>query len=474
MLTNRRKLAFAVAVPALIAAGCSNFLTGDKLSNNPNRPTVASALQLVTGSEVNIMSTWETYPFNLFPLWVDQIAGVQRQWADYARFLSGTDQFTADNPWLLTYGQGGLKDMLLADSLAGDANNILLRGEERVLRALLIGTAADIWGDIPDTQAGKTTASNVVQPTFDSQADVYAHMEALLDSAITDLQAGTGPGCSGCDFFFDNDAAKWLAAAHTLKARFYLHQSRTGDPTPMLNLAIAEAQQGIDSPDGDLQTAHTQTFGEQNLFYQFLIGPRAGDVEPSQLHISVIRDSLNEPALLADLYTRNRAGIYKGSSPGQSGGNDISEFAVGPTSSMGIVTFAENQMILAEAQYRTGLTSDAATTLNDFRAAVGAGSLSLSGGRLLEAIILEKFAHMFLNPEVWQDYLRTCVPNIDLPANHSQSFNWIPARLPYGYTETISNPNVPADQPLANANFPKVAADPLGNACKGQVGRPGS
>lgn len=472
---RRFELALVAALPLAAAVGCKDFLTGNKLSDNPNRPSTANAYELFVGSEVNITAQWETYPFNLFPLWVQQIAGVQRQWKNYAEFRSGTDQFTADPAWNAIYGQGGYGDLRKTDSLATAVNNVVLRGEERVLRALVAGTAADIWGDVPFTEAGAEA-----KPHFDTQAAVYAHVEALLDSAIADLAsgqgAGTASGCSvQCDFFFNDDTTKWIAAAHTLKARYYMHQSRGTDSLALFGLAATEAQAGISSPGGDMQTSHTTTFGEQNLFYQFLIGPRAGDVEPSQVHMDVL-DTTGNQALLSVLYKPNASGKFKGSVAGQSGGTDVSAFAVGPTTPMGIVTSTENQMILAEAQFRSGNATQALATLNAYRTSVGAPAEpgSPSGARILIAILEEKFARGFLNPEVYFDYLRTCVPNVPMPANHSESFNYIPARLPYGYTETISNPNLPPSQPLANANDPKNLTDPTGAPCAGQKDRPGT
>lgn len=477
-MTKRLVLALAAVLPALATAGCSDFLTGSKLSNNPNRPVAADAYELFTGSQVNVMSQWETYPFNLFPLWAEQIVGVQRQWKDYSQLRSGTDELTADGAWQTLYGQGGYADLLAADTLAAALDNLVLRGEARVLRALLAGTAADIWGDVPFSEAGVTP-----QPKFDSQADVYAHVEALLDSAIADLQSGHGSGahagCSvQCDFFFRDTVPLWVATAHTLKARFYMHQTRGADSLTNFGLALAEAQQGISTPSGDLQTNHTSTFGEQNLFYQFLIGPRAGDVEPSQLHMDVIKAIGDSAQLLPLFYSKASNGTYLGSAAGQTGATgsiSVSKFTMGATTPVGIVTYAENQMLLAEAQYRTGNPSDALATLDAYRASVGAPAVpgSPSGAQILVDIIEEKYARNLINPEVLFDYLRTCVPNIPMPASHSQSFNWVPARLPFPHSERTTNPNVPADDPIANANAPKNLTDPLGAPCAGQKDRVG-
>jgi starch-binding outer membrane protein, SusD/RagB family len=468
----------------VLLVGCKDWLTGDKLTNNPNKPTDATAEQLFTGVEVSIMSLWETYPMNLLPLWAQQIVGVTRQWADYANYLSGTDNITADGLWNQMYGGGGLADARRIDSLTTANGDIVLRGEGRVLQALIVGTAADIWGDIPFSQAG---FADIKTPQFDTQADVYAHIEALLDSAIADMASGQGDGALTADVIYANDVAKWTAAAHTLKARFYMHTSRGADSTARFTAALAEAQLGIrtatgglqiSSPAYDFQSVHTTTAGEQNLFYNFLIGPRAGDVEPSAIHITALDSTANDSLLPVFYISNDPTGAFIGSSAGVSAGGTVATFAITATTPMGIVTYAENELILAEAQYRLGDQAGALATLNAFRASVGAPAAAVPGvtNGLLVAILLEKYGRLFLNPEVYFDYLRTCVPNIPAPVGASADFPYVPARLPYGYTEEITNPDphIP-NQPgnLANANFPKNLTDPTGATCIGQANRPG-
>ena len=95
-----KPMARAVVLLAMGAAGTtfggSTFLTCDKCTANPNVPTSATADQLFIGAQVSVMAQWETYPFNLLPTWVDQIAGVNRQWQNYANYASGTDNVTSD------------------------------------------------------------------------------------------------------------------------------------------------------------------------------------------------------------------------------------------------------------------------------------------------------------------------------------------------------------------------------------------
>jgi hypothetical protein len=257
-----------------------------------------------------------------------------------------------------------------------------------------------------------------------------------------------------------------------------MHTAEKSDLTydnAILQNVLNETANGISSPEGSLETKHTDNNLEHNLFYEFLIGSRKGDVEPSALHIS-LANQLNDDVMLAQTYNRNSGGNYVGSAAGQTGGNAVSTFAMGPATSTGVVTYAENALLSAEAHYRLGASALAQSDLDAERAAYGeTGATPISGATngLLITILREKFVRLFLNPEVYFDYLRTCVPNIPLPANHSSAFFYVPARVPYGYTESTTNPNIPAD-PLTNGNWPKHPTDPSGATCAGQAQRPGA
>ena len=465
MKIKSRALALVAMVGVATTFGCNNFLTGDKLSNNPNLPTSATADQLFIGVQVATMADWEAFPLNLLPTWVDQIAGVNRQWANYADYASGTDNITSDGTWIATYGPGGLADLRRAEDEATASGNLKEVGELKVLEALFMGTAADLFGDVPYDSA--LTA----EPKFDTQADVYTHVQATLDTAITDL-AGAGAG-GAVDFYFASDFSKWTATAHTLKARYFMHTAENPDlsyDNTKLNSVLTETASGILDPSGDFATQHTSNNLEANLFYEFLIGARAGDVEPSQLHISLLQ-SLNDNNLLASLYSSP----YLGSTAGVSAGSHVSSFLVNATTQMIIVGNYENTLLSAEAHYRLGATGPAGTELQAEHAAYGEpGAVPIVGGAngLLVTIINEKFARGFLNPEVYFDYLRTCVPNIPLPANIANAFTAVPARFNYGFTEEITNTKTPSD-PIANANWPKHATSPSGVACFGQKDRVG-
>jgi len=101
-----------------------------------------------------------------------------------------------------------------------------------------------------------------------------------------------------------------------------------------------------------------------------------------------------------------------------------------------IVTWAENQLILAEAKFRTGDSVGAVANENTVRVAVGLPAL---GAVSFTDVMTEKYIAMFQNIDVWSDYKRTCIPVL-IPNGTAPE---VLGRMPYGSAERTSNPNIP-------------------------------
>ena len=93
--------------------------------------------------------------------------------------------------------------------------------------------------------------------------------------------------------------------------------------------------------------------------------------------------------------------------------------------------------------------------------------MAAAGQSLLAEILTEKYVADFQTIEAWNDYKRTCTPNLaPVVANRE-----IPARFFYDASErqTDSNIPLPTQQPARNANDPANAiSDATGQACLGQ------
>src|SRR5205085_340059 len=105
---SRVLLGGTALVAAFGLAACNNWLTGDKLSENPNRPSTANAEQLFVGVQVQTFATFTgRYPMQLLPMFARQFAGVARQWTNYSTFNGAPTENDADAGFNDVYGRGG-------------------------------------------------------------------------------------------------------------------------------------------------------------------------------------------------------------------------------------------------------------------------------------------------------------------------------------------------------------------------------
>jgi hypothetical protein len=432
----RKSLMLAGAASlALTAAACTSFLTDTKASTDPNNPPKATRFQLLTGVQAaQFLAQEGNAPF-IVCLWMQQCQGVGGRFVDQESQYAVTNATT--NPEFAgVYGTGGLLDIKAIEASADSAGDQQFKGVAEVWEALVIGTAADLWGDIPYREA----SADIDQPHYDPQLQVYDDVEAKLDQAITDL-AGSGPGAGTNDFVYGGDVAKWTAAANTLKARYHLHMVESRGNSEYQK-AIDAATNGIASHDGDFLTAHTTATLERNIWNQFQESSGFGDDLVAGATLVNIMNAQSDP----------RRAQYFGKTPnGNYGGVDVNG-SVGPNGISGIrgtrnsgtfrqpiVTSDENSLILAEANFVLHGAAAAQPFLDQERTSNGLSPIPAT----MQSIMTEKYIALFQNVEVWNDWKRTCIPA--LTAFPSATFGHeIPGRFYYGSSEEASNPNTPS------------------------------
>ena len=152
---------------------------------------------------------------------------------------------------------------------------------------------------------------------------------------------------------------------------------------------------------------------------------------------------------LAVYYDPNDSGNFVGADPGQTTG-DFSQLDTLVRIKQGfqqpIVTFEENQLIIAEAALQTGKPAVALTALNAERTAQGVPTF---GAATLHNIMVEKSIALFQNLEVWSDWRRT-----NIPALTPFGGGTIPRRIQYQDEEIAANPSIPGPGPQRNWNDP--------------------
>jgi hypothetical protein len=469
-----RMKTLVVAGAAVAATACSDFLGGDKLDFDPNRPTSAEAAQLFTAVQVNSYYILNGHAARVLAMWMQQMAGTDRQYRGYDQYSITEGLF---GEYSAAYTGGGLIDMRAIQAEAEASGNKILGGITKVWEALVMGFVADMYGDAPYSQA--VNGDEFPQPELDTQIEIYAALQTLLDGAIADLQSGQG-SVGDLDLSLGGDPALWIGVANSLKARLYLHTAEVNPSAYQQALSalctgatLATCTKGIQSSAGDLKQYHSDASGEENIWWQFIARDRDSYMRPGKFLVDLM-NTRSDPRR-AEYFQLNGNGTYGGAAPGE-GLNTAIHSNLGlprlnPDYDQPIITYEETLAIIAESAYRTNNIALARQALDALRAtyggsAVGAG---LSGTALLTRILEEKYIALFQNYEVYNDWKRTCYPNLT-PANATLGGN-IPARFTYPVAERSANPdNIPdaGAQPRRNANDPVTTTSASGAACIGQ------
>jgi hypothetical protein len=520
-------LACAVGVLTLAATiACSDFLTGpgkDQDPNNVNNLTDPGPLYLSVQTAQAVQ--FEGGLARIAGLYTQQIAGPARQ--QIAVDLYQSQPTDVDPYFSSVYTAGGLVDARRVQELALARGDSTTAGIAKVYEALIVGTATSFWGDLPYSQAIQSNAT----PAFDTQQQIYTGLQQTLDQAITFLsrtgRTNVGPG--NFDLIYGATAgglrSLYTQVAHTLKARYYLHLAER-DPA-MYARARTEALLGISDPANDMNWYNSSNATSQNIFYQFQgqrsdLGPGAAMVNLMKSRVARGVDTPDRLALYfvdycsaqgAPAISATDPNSYYGYRPGGDaalpGGegapagskcgtgdasgsysdfNVLNGVGTGTQTIPGFrspaVTYAENQLILAEASYQVagggaaGTAAaqpylDAARTNQAYGASAN-GAITLPAqpsGPLaypatLQNIMEEKYIDLFLNPEVWSDFKRTCLPYLapapdkpDAPAPGTQFVR----RVPYGLNEINTNPNVPTGLTPFTPNYDDPNACPALN-----------
>jgi hypothetical protein len=435
-----------VAGAIVLAAACSDYLTGGELSTDPNRPTTATTAQLFVGTEAGTWALLQSDMVRVTNMWAQQLLGTNLQYVDIYNYGVSTDVTNGFQAGL--YTGGGLVDIRKVESQSLSASDTLFHGIALVMEALVMGTGADLFGDLTYKEA-LTGESN---PPLDPQMSIYDSVQTLLSRAIVQMQASgpTNVGPGAADLSYGGDPALWTVLAHTLKARFLMHTAKVRPN--VYSQVLTEASKGISSASQNFNAIFSGAANEQNFWYQFAVVQRPGYIAPNPQFVTMLQ-SRNDPRL----HTYFNADQ-----------TDLNPALLEANATQPLVTVNEDLLLWAEAAQRTGDNATALVKLNQARALVGLPPepAGLTGQALLNEILIEEYIADFQNIESWNLYLRTCTPNL-VPVIAAI----IPARFLYDASEQNTNTQIPqpSQQPPRNQNDPASAkSDGTGLKCLGQ------
>src|SRR5438876_50985 len=149
---NSSKKAGAVLALALLAGGCSDFLNGPGLTENPNNPLVATPIQVLVSVEANMATRLEGQVARCASIFTQQLIGSNNQQLQWCTaYLVGESDISGQMAGF--YTGGGLFGIRQVEAAAQTAGDNIMLGIAKVLEGLMMGTAASVWGDLPYSEA---------------------------------------------------------------------------------------------------------------------------------------------------------------------------------------------------------------------------------------------------------------------------------------------------------------------------------
>lgn len=444
---------------------CTSLVDG--INDNPNDITITEidAELFLTGAMLANSVAQAGHLNRISAMYSGQLIGLGSLYSNIYGFALSTAESVST--WSRVY-VGTVANLRHIRAEAPDDR--LLQGIAKAVEAHAVGTAASLFGDVPYSEINNP---DIADPKFDDQAAVFNAVISLLDNAIADLEAASSRTLSA-DIYFDGDANMWQEACYTLKARYLLQLKDYAG-------AYSAAQNGISShagsiryiPRGDANISE----GDKNLFWEILEGSRAGDIGTSNSYLMQLIDTTN-------VDSRNHAKTHEGArfayyTIDESGGA-INTGVIEQFEPMNLVTYAENQLILAECGTRnTGITTGLGH-LNDLRAWLNTGGMVndnfsgvnylyeaydeadfANGGlenadgiatdrALLREIIEERYVSGFGMYMPYNDARRLRKSDSDIAVQFIMVDGPAPPyseRMPYSNDELNSNENAPAEDP---------------------------
>lgn len=432
-----KKLLSLFFVTALFFTSCEEWIDPE-INIDPDNPTDVATDALLPAIEGAFAYYYGGIDIvGIQSVWMQQLTGADRQFVAINNY--NIRQSDPNNLWNSLY-QGVMMDckLLIDKAENGEQKDMNVAGVGKIIMALSLSTATDVWGDIPYTDA--FLGDDNLTPSYDSQESIYAEIDRLLVEAIENLESDENFLGIRNDYIYGGTVASWIKAANTLRARFQMRltEVKTVDFDAVLDLL----EDGITDINDDMEVVFDESSSAgYNPLYQF-IEQRSGYI-------------LNNGTYDGMLEGDPRDGIQSWSEDG---------FWTSQGAPVHFTGATEALFLKAEAQYRNGDVDDAKETLVDavessinkysaflveelFEVGYDADSAftahldafeddvdELSGEAVLESIIVEKYKHMFAHPEPYNDYRRTGYPDIT-PVLGSM----VPRRYPYPQDEINYN-----------------------------------
>lgn len=349
------------------------------------------------------------------------------------------------------WGPGGyerydiLRQVQDMDRLATLEDNKNYQGIAHFFRAYHFSRLTEIFGDVPYSDALNALDGNT-KPAYDKQQDIYAGILNELEEANNLLYPVNGE--VGGDIIYSGDVTKWKKLVNALRLRLLIHLSKK-ESDAALNIK-QQFQTIINDPakyplmesieDNGQITYNTSAIDNYYPLYQNNSVPSLAALEKG--FVKILKDR-QDPRLfkIAEPVTDQPAGVFSSYEGVDAGLNISDQNNASPSASkiarryildpvnepMILLSFAEQEFLIAEGIARNWVAGDAATHYNkgitasmgfyhvdesDINTYLASSLVMYNANNAIEMIITQKYISFFLNSgwEPFFEHLRTGYP----------------------------------------------------------------
>ncbi len=497
----------ALAVAALVlAGGCTKDF--DDINTNPSTYSQGSfdANYLLTTAQLGYAGStdfaYDTWRANLIysSTLIQGLSTVVSYWAG--------DKYLLNEAYTAAYWGGStvgayveqvkpITDMV--QFTAGKDKYKNLHQVGRLMRALIMERITDLYGDVPYSQAGLGYYTGVITPKYDKQQDIYNDLLKEVEEATAALDPAADIPTG--DVFYKGNIAQWQRFGNSLLLRLAMRLTKV-DPAKAQAYATKVQGKTMQDNGDNAYVLHDVTGARvtQNRNSQVLLGdggqenyyvkwsqtfidylkasndPRLSKIAVTQLYLTDVSKVQNPAAVATPAAQKGlpngrdlsgRAGYDVSGAPNFTSFPDYSSPSPGMIKRNGptfVLTYAESELLLAEAAQRWGLGSAsqhyaagvaaASTYLSQYDPALAVPAADVSAylgahpydaGTGLEMINTQYWAlanTMLDFYESWANWRRSGFPvltPVAYPNNATKG--QIPRRFPYPTSEITSNPD---------------------------------
>lgn len=219
-----KKLSIILAVLLVLGSSCEDFLSVNEV--NPNSASAVPA-NLMLPAALNATIDIYNSPFNfLFVyVWHGSLAVAGNYVANTTLTQYNLLNSSYQGNWANIYIN--LQNYDYLDKVTStNPKECYYTAAAKIMKAYQFQNLVDIWGDVPYSEALKTT-EGILKPKYDDQQAIYEDLVLQLDAAMDIIEAAPADASllGEYDIMFGGDMDLWWKFANTLKLRILVNQS---------------------------------------------------------------------------------------------------------------------------------------------------------------------------------------------------------------------------------------------------------